>query len=533
MANYNVDIAVALKGAKKLTAFNKDVKTTKLQVEGLNKTLKNLAKDQNLFIKSFDNLTRVLGDAKASFNAVASGTLMQKRAARELVVAERNLNKEYQQRERLLESIRRNQSGFAQFSRGASQVSSPTVFDTATQKSIDRNRRNQNRIAGRSSVPFGPQPFIGPLPMQGPMFGPMQGPMPMMTVNNNPRILRNLEASRASREASGFNIRPTTQFDRPIGPAFSAVMKAQLRHQKKIDKNTGKTAQLLSASNNRAVFGDPNQFASPIGPQPARPSFFNRMGFGQRANPRGIFANSRGREGRLAGAASNALIGGGFPLLFGQGALGAAGGGIGGALGGALGGGFGFGLSIAGTALATRIQETLDFRKAVDDLNVSIAATGGTSLFSSKQVAEFAKSLGMTKEEALEALKAFKQFEESARIALTQTFGSEATFDIFAGLKDNASLINALPGLSKELSLNQAQRALETLKTKGATAAEDQLLEGIINKNNEIIKQEAVKLNFLQRQLSKLNPFRGKGLSAITSGSLTMENLVKNEVKML
>ena len=38
--------------------------------------------------------------------------------------------------------------------------------------------------------------------------------------------------------------------------------------------------------------------------------------------------------------------------------------------------------------------------------------------------------------------------------------------DIFAGLKDNASLINALPGLSKELSLNQAQRALETLKTK-------------------------------------------------------------------
>ena len=90
--------------------------------------------------------------------------------------------------------------------------------------------------------------------MQGPMFGPMQGPMPMMTVNNNPRILRNLEASRISREASGFGIRPGTQYDRPIGPAFSAVMKSQLRHQKKIDKNTGKTAQLLSASNNRAAF---------------------------------------------------------------------------------------------------------------------------------------------------------------------------------------------------------------------------------------------------------------------------------------
>jgi len=486
VANYNVDIAVALKGAKKLTAFNKDVKTTKLQVEGLNKTLKNLAKDQSLFIKSFDNLTRVLGDAKASFNAVASGTLMQKRAARELVVAERNLNKEYQQRERLLESIRRNQSGFAQFSRVASQVSSPTVFDTATQKSIDRNRRNQNRIAGRSSVPFGPQPFIGPLPMQGPMFGPMQGPMPMMTVNNNPRILRNLEASRASREASGFNIRPTTQFDRPIGPAFSAVMKAQLRHQKKIDKNTGKTAQLLSASNNRAVFGDPNQFASPIGPQPARPSFFNRIGFGQRANPRGIFANSRGTEGRLAGALSSGLIGGGFPLLFGQGAIGAAGGGIGGLAGGALGGGFGFGLSIAGTAIAQRIQETTDFRKSIDDLNRSIEATGGTSTFTAKQVAEFAKSMKMTKEEALQALKAFEQFGAAARISLSKVFGDEATFNMLASLKDNAAILSQMDQITKNLGFEQAGLVLEILNTQGARAAENKILELTIKKNKAL-----------------------------------------------
>ena len=138
----------------------------------------------------------------------------------------------------------------------------------------------------------------------------------------------------------------------------------------------------------------------------------------------------------------------------------------------------------------------------------------------------------MTKDEALEALKAFKQFEASARIALTQTFGSEGVFDIFAGLKDNASIISALPGLSKELSLTQAQRALDVLKTQGATAAEDKLLEGIVNKNKTIIKQEAVKLNFLQRQLSKLNPFRGKGISALnlfspTGGSLTMEEAAK------
>ena len=130
MANYNVDIAVALKGAKQLTSFNREVKATTTSIDSFAKQLKSAAKDQNLFIKSFENLNTVLSTAKNSFNAVASGTLMQKKAARELVAAERELNREYQQRERLLQSIRSNQSGFAQFSRSASQVSSPTVFNT-------------------------------------------------------------------------------------------------------------------------------------------------------------------------------------------------------------------------------------------------------------------------------------------------------------------------------------------------------------------------------------------------------------------
>ena len=62
MANYNVDIAVALKGAQKLTAFNKDVRTTRLQVEGLNKTLKNLTKDQDLVVKSVSNVEKKITD---------------------------------------------------------------------------------------------------------------------------------------------------------------------------------------------------------------------------------------------------------------------------------------------------------------------------------------------------------------------------------------------------------------------------------------------------------------------------------------
>jgi hypothetical protein len=54
---------------------------------------------------------------------------------------------------------------------------------------------------------------------------------------------------------------------------------------------------------------------------------------------------------RRTEALSNAVIGGAFPLLFGQGPGAALGGGLGGAAGGLAGGQFGFGLSLVGTAL--------------------------------------------------------------------------------------------------------------------------------------------------------------------------------------
>ncbi len=77
-------------------------------------------------------------------------------------------------------------------------------------------------------------------------------------------------------------------------------------------------------------------------------------------------AQSRRRE-----AASNAIIGGAFPLLFGQGAGAAVGGGLGGALGGLAGGQFGFGLSLVGTALGQTFdnatQSAADFTKALKD----------------------------------------------------------------------------------------------------------------------------------------------------------------------
>jgi hypothetical protein len=64
---------------------------------------------------------------------------------------------------------------------------------------------------------------------------------------------------------------------------------------------------------------------------------------------------------------SNALIGGAFPLLFGQGVGASFGGAAGGAAGGALGGQFGFGLSLIGTALGAQFDTLLNKSKELAD----------------------------------------------------------------------------------------------------------------------------------------------------------------------
>lgn len=79
------------------------------------------------------------------------------------------------------------------------------------------------------------------------------------------------------------------------------------------------------------------------------------------------------RFGQRGGqAVGEGLIGGAFPLLFGQGAGAAAGGGLGGFFGGMAGGTLGFGLSLAGTAIGSQVdllmQATQDTGNMLRDL---------------------------------------------------------------------------------------------------------------------------------------------------------------------
>ena len=138
-------------------------------------------------------------------------------------------------------------------------------------------------------------------------------------------------------------------------------------------------------------------------------------------NKKGIF------KGGAGGAVSSAMIGGGFPLLFGQGGASAVGGGIGGLVGGAIGGGFGFGLSIVGTALGQAYQKNLEFNKSLAVLNVRLKDTGDGSAITSKEIDALAKKMNITKQEAMGVLSAFSEFDsKGVRMSLTNIFGEDS-----------------------------------------------------------------------------------------------------------
>ena len=518
MANYNVDISVAIKNTNKLTAFNKQLDKTAKIAEQARKGLGEIGQTAKTNIATLNNLSAALSKAQSEFKDTVLGTKASILAARDLATAERMVNKELKERTLLMNKFRfqGGNTRFKSFSQSANQIQSPNVFTTAQQKSIDR----QNRKQGRTPVPFGPQQFIGPLPMQGPMFGPMQGPNPMMTVNNNPRILRNLAASRASREASGFGIRPGTQYERPIGPAFSANLKSQLRHQKKIDKNTGKTAQILSTQAGIANFGatGQTQYSAPIGPSEA--SFMQKRGIGKGANPRGIFASQGGRTARAKGALQSGLIGGGFPLLFGQGGAGAIAGGLGGALGGALSPGFGFAGSIVATAVTQELQKIVEFRKQVSDLNIEMRSMGISANIGSTQINKLGKSLGVTKEEAIKVLEQFKRFGE-ASVGLAKFFGGDfALFSGFAQADDVSSTLNAIQQASKDLTIQDQIRVTNLLNQKGAEAAINELID-MRRKKVIKLKQEEQKV----RQFDPANPTGQGNINQIINNRKELDKL--------
>jgi len=259
-------------------------------------------------------------------------------------------------------------------------------------------------------------------------------------------------------------------------------------------KQTTKTAQILSQQATRTTFQDIG-FGTKGG-QAAAPSFWNNMGFGRNAQ-QGPFAMQGGAMGRLKGGVGSAMIGGGFPFLFGAGGLSAAMGGIAGGIGGALAPGGGFALSIAATAAAAQIEDAIKFRKELKIVNSQLQAVGNTSIFTRKEIKSLAKELNITKEEATQLIDSFvPRFTKDQTNFLLEVFGKGGPdqFDAIATASSVQSIIEQIIKARDIIGQQKVDSLLEDVKTKTN-------LEVILRLTEEIAKVRR------KQKLEQLDPF--------------------------
>ncbi len=208
----------------------------------------------------------------------------------------------------------------------------------------------------------------------------------------------------------------------------------------------------------------------------------------------------------VGSAASNAIIGGAFPLLFGQGAGAAIGGGIGGALGGAFGGTLGFGLSLVGTAIGQSIDDAQKLNTEISSLNNNLSVTSSTSRTTASDISQLASQLGIAKDEALKLVSAFSEFDSaSIREALATSFGAvggEEAFNALAAAIDNKSTLEAIVKLRDTITDSQAKEALKQLEVNGAAAANAFLQERLIQLQEQKLIKIAEEVTLMDRLLA-------------------------------
>ena len=444
-AGYDVNLNIALKNSNKLMQLRKELKAVGEAQVRFNKAA---SEGNGIAVATFNKLNKQLSRAKGLLDKAAYGTDSFKRAARALVNVEKEHNHQLKEKEKLLNKLR---------------MESDPLFQLKQQRKqqIKENIR-QNRALRFTNVNPGRPAVVGDYGQTGGRIGPAQ-------------ILNNSQG--------GFL-------------AFSKVADKIADGVKANVKQTTKTAQVLTQQATRSNFeAISNQFGVPggrIGPQQA--PFFNRMGFGKNAKSTGPFAMPGGAAGRLKGGVGSALIGGGFPFLFGAGGLSAIMGGAAGAIGGALAPGGGFALSIAATAAAAQIEDAIKFRKELKLVNNQLLAVGSTANFSRQEVKELAKQFNITKEEATQLIDSFvPRFENELDVnALLDVFGKDGLklFDAVSGATDNQKLINEIVKARDIIGQTKADELIANLKSETSLEVQLRLTREIAKANRKRLLED-------------------------------------------
>ncbi len=373
MANYNVDIAVALKGAEQVGRFNKQIKDVAENIKSANIFLKSFSAGSEGLARSVSNLQKNLGGTSNNLRTVALGTKEATIAASQFLKAQGDLNKGLAQQQKLLDDL-----------------SGATAKKTAADQ--------QQLQAGLLRL--------------------------------ETKGTRNLEEDFKTRQ----------KFQTEFANELDKVNKRRKAENDLIKQSIEKTKQTVAQEIKKKF--------SIMASQKARKANFQQsvreFELENRINK--VLQNRqrlRERRQKLRGAASNALIGGAFPLLFGQGAGASVGGALGGFGGGLLGGQFGFALSLVGTSLGSAVDRFVDgARKVGEAMN--------------ENSKEFDRVLNVVGKEGANKLSTFATETK----LLTKTFG-DFFLNVQSGVAGLINMTGILSGMIAKMQRGIAERQVK------------------------------------------------------------------------
>ena len=222
------------------------------------------------------------------------------------------------------------------------------------------------------------------------------------------------------------------------------------------------------------------------------------------ANGKQIINNNRARSagvgrGNTGNLASSAIIGGTFPLLFGQTGAAATGGAIGGATGGLIGGQFGFALSLAGTAIGQYIDQQDKLNRSITKVNSLFVTMGNGVGFTAKEIKKLGKEIGVTAEEIVQMVDASKRFGKEGSDALISFFGADFSkrmgqIDAIAQVDSLANSLKAIQALGKDLTLEEEFRLINMARQEGSLAVQIELQRILLELQHKQNLQEAERI---------------------------------------
>ena len=439
---YKADIQLAVKGLNELKNLNLNLDRNGKAIDRSNeKLLKFSSFVSSRFVPSVQNFSAALQKANANLNKASLNSEQARKAATNLVRAENEVNDVLQQRAALIEKARGKTPGL-----GNEFTTSSSPFQSS-RDALGRTAEEQNAIL-------------------------------------DARAKKIAEINEKNEEEFAL-------VKKALAPKVKGT-KIQQEENKQINETLNLRAKELM------------EIRKTTRAQDRRLKIEQKLGMGRRGrfglNRMVHNARGRGRSAMQAreNAASNALIGGAFPLLFGQGAGASAGGALGGAAGGLLGGQFGFALSLVGTQLGSLVDNLVSstaalgraigpFARDTEAVTASLGLQGSVEEARLKLIeqaqgktAAFNAAMKIMNQRIGErGVAALKQFGESTRL-LGQEFTMALT-KLQAFAAGIANFILRITGLQKGLQEGEATRIVGS-----AAAGGDSTAIGLVSRRNQI-----------------------------------------------